>query len=218
MIHIRSLLFHYPGENGFKLDIPDFQVEPGEKVAVIGPSGSGKTTFFNVVTNLLTATAGKVYYESQDITNFKPHIIANMGLTRTFQAGKLAPGMTALQNVMVGAHTKTNIDVVETFLGLPWRPSAQEDKIKIINGFKKVDTIAESQEKYKAFLTEMKETKPTLTESVEDKVSASIAPSSKQKIEEAKEVTAYADNEHVNKMKRLIEYAENRGKKKSINS
>jgi glutamate mutase epsilon subunit len=92
----------------------------------------------------------------------------------------------------------------------------QEDKIKIINGFKKVDTIAESQIKYKEFLTEMKSNKKTLTESIEGKVSASVAPSSKQSLDEAKEVTAYANNEHINKMKRIIEYVEKNRSKKII--
>lgn len=92
----------------------------------------------------------------------------------------------------------------------------QEDKIMIINEFKTVNTIAESQEKYKNFLSEMKSSKPTLTESIEDKVTASVAPSSKQKLDEAKEVTAYANDKHINKMKRLIEYAEQRGSKKII--
>jgi len=110
----------------------------------------------------------------------------------------------------------TNLAHVNNLLVNESLALTQEDKIKIINEFKKVDTIAESQKKYKAFLTEMKGSKSTLTESIEGKVSASVAPSSKQSLEEAKEVTAYADNEHVMKMKRLIEYAENRGSKKII--
>ena len=109
----------------------------------------------------------------------------------------------------------TNLAHVNNLLVNESLALTQEDKIKIINEFKKVDTIAESQKKYKAFLTEMKETKPTLTESA-DKVSASIAPSSKQSLDKAKEVTAYTDNAHINKIKRLIEYAENRGSKKII--
>ena len=72
---------------------------------------------------------------------------------------------------------------------------------------------SESQNKYKSFLTEMKASKPTLTESIEGKVAASVAPSSKQTLDEAKEVTAYANDAHINKMKRLIEYVEKRGKK-----
>ena len=92
----------------------------------------------------------------------------------------------------------------------------QEDKIKIISEFKKVNTIAESQKKYENFLSEMKKNKPTLTESIEGKVTTSVSPSSTQKIDEAKEVTAYANNEHINKMKKLIEYVEKRGSKKII--
>lgn len=110
----------------------------------------------------------------------------------------------------------TNLAHVNNLLVNESLALTQEDKIKIINEFKKVDTIAESQEKYKAFLTEMKESKKTLTESIEGKVTASVAPSSKQSLDEAKEVTAYANDAHINKMKRLIEYVEKRGSKKII--
>jgi len=92
----------------------------------------------------------------------------------------------------------------------------QEDKVKIINEFKKIDTIADSQDKYKTFLTEMKETEKTIKESIEDKITTSIQPSSKQKLDEVVEKTAYENNDHIKKMKRLIEYVENRGKKKII--
>lgn len=109
----------------------------------------------------------------------------------------------------------TNLAHVNNLLVNEGLALTQEDKIKIINEFKKVDTIAESQSKYKEFLTEMKSSKKTLTETVEEKVSASIAPSSKN-LDEAKEVTAYADDDHIKKMKRLIEYADKRGAKKII--
>jgi len=107
----------------------------------------------------------------------------------------------------------TNLSHVNNLLVNEELALTQEDKHKIINEFKKVDSIAESQKKYKTFLTEMKESKKTLTENIEDKVSASIQPSSKQKLDEVVEKTAYADNIHIKRMKKLIEYAENRGKK-----
>jgi hypothetical protein len=59
----------------------------------------------------------------------------------------------------------------------------------------------------------MKESRKTLTESVEAKVTTSIQPSSKQKMDEVVEKTAYADDKHIQKMRSLIEYVENRGKK-----
>lgn len=107
----------------------------------------------------------------------------------------------------------TNLAHVNNLLVNESLALTQEDKIKIINEFKTVDTIAESQEKYKTFLSEMKESKPTLTESIESKVTASVAPSAPKQLDEAKEVTAYENDEHVMKMRKLIETIEGRGKK-----
>lgn len=110
----------------------------------------------------------------------------------------------------------TNLAHVNNLLVNEELALTQEDKIKIINEFKKVDSIADSQNKYKAFLTEMKESKKTLTESIKDKVAASVAPSSKQKLDEVIEKTAYENDEHIKKMRKLIEYVENRGKKNNL--
>jgi len=109
----------------------------------------------------------------------------------------------------------TNLAHVNNLLVNESLALTQEDKIKIINEFKKVDSIAESQEKYKNFLSEMKASKKTLTETVEDKVSASVAPSSKN-LDEAKEVTAYADDKHILRIKRIMESIDKRGSKNII--
>jgi hypothetical protein len=111
----------------------------------------------------------------------------------------------------------TNLAHVNNLLVNESLALTQDDKIKIINEFKKVDTIAESQKRYKAILTEMKGSRKTLTESIENKVSASIQPSSKQKLDEVVEKTAYENNEHINRMKHLIEYVEKTRSKKIIN-
>ena len=107
----------------------------------------------------------------------------------------------------------TNLSHVNNLMVNEGLALTQDDKIKIINEFKKVNSIAESQNKYKAFLTEMKGSKKTISESIEHKVSASIQPSSKQKLDEVIEKTAYANDKHIQKMRNLIEYVENRGKK-----
>jgi hypothetical protein len=107
----------------------------------------------------------------------------------------------------------TNLAHVNNLLVNESLALTQDDKIKIINEFKKVDSIAESQKKYKTFLTEMKEGKKTLTESVEAKVTTSVASSSKQKLDEVVEKTAYADDKHIQRMRKLIEYVEKRGKR-----
>lgn len=110
----------------------------------------------------------------------------------------------------------TNLAHVNNLLVNESLALTQDDKVKIINGFKKVESITESQEKYNNFLTEMKESKKTISESVETKVSASIQPSSKHKIDEVVEKTAYENNDHIKKMKRLIEYVEHRGQKNNL--
>lgn len=128
ILSAKGLSKHFGGLHALeKLDIA---VEKGQIYGLIGPNGSGKTTFFNVVTGLLPATEGRVYFDSKEITNFKPHTITNMGISRTFQAGVLALGMTALENVMCGAYTRAKIDVIGTFFRLPFTTSAQEKRIK----------------------------------------------------------------------------------------
>lgn len=89
----------------------------------------------------------------------------------------------------------------------------QDDKVKIINEFKSIDNIAASGEKYKKILTEMKGNKKTITESIESKVATSVGTSSKQILDEVVEKTAYSDNAHINKIKKLMHYAEARAKK-----
>jgi branched-chain amino acid transport system ATP-binding protein len=108
----------------------DVHVRKGHIHGLIGPNGSGKTTFFNVVTRLLPVTEGKIYFDSVDITDVKPHLIANMGISRTFQAGKIAPNLTTLENVMAGMYVQTRLDIRDTFLRPPSTRSNQEETIR----------------------------------------------------------------------------------------
>ena len=84
----------------------DFVVNPGEIVGVIGPNGAGKTTLFNLITGVLPPTSGSVVYNGQPLTGVKPHKITELGISRTFQNIRLFGHMTALENVMVGAHCR----------------------------------------------------------------------------------------------------------------
>ncbi len=119
---------HFAGVHA--LDKIDIAIEKGQVHGLIGPNGSGKTTFFNVVTGLLPATDGKIYFDSTDITNLSPHIIAKMGISRTFQRARVMPMMSCLENVMAGMYCRTKIDILGTFLRLPFTHSSQEDEIK----------------------------------------------------------------------------------------
>ena len=77
-------------------------MEEGRIHGIIGPNGSGKTTMFNCITGLLPLTSGSVFLEDMKISGLSADRIANLGIRRTFQAGKLVPSLTVLENVMSG--------------------------------------------------------------------------------------------------------------------
>ena len=81
-----------------------FTVSAQSVTALVGPNGAGKTTVFNLVTNLLPRDAGRVRVFGQDVGRLEGHGVAALGLIRTYQSARVFPGMTALENVMTGAH------------------------------------------------------------------------------------------------------------------
>jgi len=84
----------------------DLQVGEGELVSVIGPNGAGKTTLFNLVTGLDQPDAGLVQFDGEEITGWPATRLAERGLARTFQHGRVFANLTVLDNVLVGAHTR----------------------------------------------------------------------------------------------------------------
>ncbi len=100
--------------NSVDLEIPERSI-----VSVIGPNGAGKTTFFNVLTGLYEPTSGSIHFEGRDITGKKPHEIVALGICRTFQNIRLFHNTTALQNVLVGQHTRLKSGIVGAIFRLP---------------------------------------------------------------------------------------------------
>jgi branched-chain amino acid transport system ATP-binding protein len=84
------------------VDRVTFDVQPGGITSLIGPNGAGKTTVFNIISGVLRAHAGNIVFGESPIENSPPHRIAGLGIGRTFQAPRVFPGMTVLDNVMVG--------------------------------------------------------------------------------------------------------------------
>jgi branched-chain amino acid transport system permease protein len=81
----------------------DIDVAPGDIVGLIGPNGSGKTTLLNVLSGVLTPTAGRVLVGGTDVTGWPAHRLAAAGVARTFQNIRLFGQMTVLENIEVGA-------------------------------------------------------------------------------------------------------------------
>jgi branched-chain amino acid transport system ATP-binding protein len=103
LIEINSLTKRFGGLMAVS-DV-SFAIEPREIISMIGPNGAGKTTAFNCVTGLYPATSGDVLFDGRSITGQPPHRITRLGIARTFQNIRLFQYMTALDNVMVGAHS-----------------------------------------------------------------------------------------------------------------
>jgi branched-chain amino acid transport system ATP-binding protein len=108
----------------------DIEVAKGSIHGIIGPNGSGKTTLFNCVTGLLKPTAGRVVLDGGDITQQRPSLIAHLGIRRTFQGGKLVPGMTVLENVMAGVNDSVGKATMDAAVRLPFVRSRRESDIR----------------------------------------------------------------------------------------
>ena len=96
------------------VDQVDMEIKQGEIHALIGPNGAGKTTFFNVISGIYMPTSGQVLFDGEDITKLKPHQVTQRGIARTFQNIQLFESMSALENVMIGHHTRTDSTVLGT--------------------------------------------------------------------------------------------------------
>jgi branched-chain amino acid transport system ATP-binding protein len=81
-----------------------FSLDNGEILSMIGPNGAGKTTAFNCITGLFPITSGAIRLDGESVAGLPPHRITKLGVARTFQNIRLFAFMTAVDNVMVGAH------------------------------------------------------------------------------------------------------------------
>jgi branched-chain amino acid transport system ATP-binding protein len=98
----------------------DLAVADREIVSVIGPNGAGKSTIFNVITGVYAPTAGDVVFGGQSIAGRPQHVIAQLGIARTFQSLRLFMNMTVLDNVLAATYGHTRATPPESVLRLPW--------------------------------------------------------------------------------------------------
>ncbi len=102
MLEARGLTKRFAGV--VALSNLDLAVEKGSIAGLIGPNGAGKTTLFNVVTGFYAPDQGSILLGGHKIDGLRPHDIAALGMSRTFQNIRLFANMTALENVLVGQH------------------------------------------------------------------------------------------------------------------
>ena len=84
----------------------DLDLEEGRIASIIGPNGAGKTTLFNIFTGIYAPEAGTVSFRGRSLLGLKPDQITALGVCRTFQNIRLFANMTAVENILVGMHSR----------------------------------------------------------------------------------------------------------------
>ncbi|MCK9295945.1 MAG: ABC transporter ATP-binding protein [Desulfobulbaceae bacterium] len=126
LLDIKNVNKHFGGLQA--VSQVSFSVRQGMIKSVIGPNGAGKTTLFNLISGNLPLTSGRIFFDGRPIHGLQPYQIACRGISRTFQNIKLFPGMTALENVMIGRHTRTRSGFIS---GMCHFPAARREEEKI---------------------------------------------------------------------------------------
>ena len=78
-----------------------FDVQEGEILSVIGPNGAGKSTLFKQIASFVHASSGEVLFRGKKISDLAPHIVARMGVVRTFQETTIFKSMTVREKIIV---------------------------------------------------------------------------------------------------------------------
>jgi branched-chain amino acid transport system ATP-binding protein len=102
------------------VDAVSLDVSEHSIVSLIGPNGAGKTTLFNMLTGLYKPTSGRIVLGERDVTRARPDVITGLGVARTFQNIRLFGAMSALENVMIGRHSRMRAGVIGSILRPPW--------------------------------------------------------------------------------------------------
>jgi branched-chain amino acid transport system ATP-binding protein len=117
LLEIRALTKRFGGlvaVSQVDLDVPERTI-----FSVIGPNGAGKTTLFNCITGFYVPEEGSIIFEGRSLIKQRPHQIAKLGLARTYQNIRLFKAMTALENILVGRHTRLRSGFIDAVLRLP---------------------------------------------------------------------------------------------------
>lgn len=104
MLEVQDLHLSFGGINA--LQGVGFTAASGQITGIIGPNGAGKTSLFNAISGFYRPDRGQVFFDGSDITAFSPDRRAGLGIARTFQNIALFRGMTVLDNIKLGGHTR----------------------------------------------------------------------------------------------------------------
>lgn len=117
LLEVKDLSIHFGGVKA--VQNVSFHIDAGIVYSVIGPNGAGKTTLFNLITGVYKPTTGEIRLDGEAIQGKSPNELAERGVARTFQNLQICMNMSAIENVMVGAHLRLDRNVLKAALRWP---------------------------------------------------------------------------------------------------
>jgi branched-chain amino acid transport system ATP-binding protein len=117
VLEVRDVSVRFGGLTA--LDAVSLTVAPRQVVGVIGPNGAGKTTLLNVLCGFIQPDEGQVFIDDRHYRDLRPHRLAELGIARTLQGVSLFERLSAIENVMIGAHCRATAGFWSALLGLP---------------------------------------------------------------------------------------------------
>ena len=118
VLEVRGVTVRFGGLTA--LDDVSLTAAPRQVTGIIGPNGAGKTTLLNVLCGLVRADSGQIRFDGKELTRLRPHRLVSLGIARTLQGVGLFDGLSAVENVMVGATCHSRAGFWSGMLGLPW--------------------------------------------------------------------------------------------------
>lgn len=117
ILSVKNITLKFGGLTAIK-DL-SFDLSEGEILGLIGPNGAGKTSVFNCISGFYRPSLGEIEFDSRPLSKLRPHKRTAMGLARTFQNLRLFPNLTAEENVIAGAHSRTHSGLFSCMLHTP---------------------------------------------------------------------------------------------------
>jgi len=106
------------------------QIPENSIYSIIGPNGAGKTTLFNCITGFYQPDEGEMLFQDRSLVGFAPDQVTRQGISRTYQNIRLFPAMTALENILVGAHPRLDSNWLDAILHTPRQRAEEEQALR----------------------------------------------------------------------------------------
>lgn len=129
MLEVKNLKKYYGGIKA--VDGCSFKIKEKQITGLIGPNGAGKSTLYNLISGFEKEDSGKIYFQGEDISDFRPEKVANLGLSRVFQKSRLFNNLTVYENLKI-ALQEDNSKFFKSFFSSSDLTKEQEKKLNDI--------------------------------------------------------------------------------------